>query len=60
MWYGYDSLQDELNVKGFSVGMSELKRIMKGLKEKDIVELKHTSGYKSRVEGSGYFLTEEI
>jgi hypothetical protein len=60
VWWGYDSLLDELNVLGVKTNLKDLKAKMKELKIKGVVEIRHTSNDESRVAGSGYFLTETL
>ena len=58
MWYGYDSLLDELYQRGTKTTIKELKKVMKQLKEADKVELLPCYTEDFELCGSGYFLVE--
>lgn len=54
-WYGYFSLSDETQLSEY-----KLKKIMKSLKEKGLVELKPTYNSDGILSGKGWFTSEKV
>ena len=53
VWFGYYTLSDLTNIT-----IQELKKIMKKLAEKKLVEKKHTIDSEEKISGSGWFITD--
>ena len=56
MWYGYEALLDEVKEKGTETTLKDLKKSMKILRERGVVELKPTYDSEWTMCGSGYFI----
>ena len=56
MWYGYDSLMDEIISRGINPTLKEVKSEMKNLRNKGIIELKPCYDSDHTLCGRGYFI----
>ena len=56
MWYGYESLLDEVKQKGVETSLKDLKTAMKKLRKQGVVKLKPTYESDWTMCGSGYFI----